>query len=43
MFYRATTVGVSTRVQAARFLGIGGGFDAIQMETGVPDLQIASA
>ena len=40
LFYRATTVGVSTRVQAARFLAIGGGFDAIQMETGVPDLQI---
>lgn len=42
LFYRATTVGVSTRVQATRFLGVGGGFDAIQMETGVPDLQIAS-
>ena len=39
MFYRAATVGVSTRVQATRFLGIGGGFDAIQMETGVPDLR----
>ena len=36
--YRATTVGVSTRVQATRFLAVGGGFDAIQMETGVPDL-----
>jgi len=43
LFYRATTVGVSARVQAARFLGIGGGFDAIQMETGVPDLQLATA
>ena len=30
-------------MQAARFLAIGGGFDAIQMETGVPDLQIATA
>jgi len=43
LFYRATTVGVSTRLQAARFLAVGGGFDAIQMETGVPDLQIATA
>jgi AAA family ATP:ADP antiporter len=43
LFYRATTVGVSARVQAARFLGIGGGFDAIQMETGVPDLQLETA
>ena len=43
LFYRATTVGVSTRVQAVRFLAIGAGFDAIQMETGVPDLQIATA
>ncbi len=43
LFYRATTVGVSTRVQAARFLAIGAGFDAIQMETGVPDLQIETA
>ncbi|HEY6617205.1 MAG TPA: hypothetical protein VIZ32_21900, partial [Vicinamibacterales bacterium] len=43
LFYRATTVGVSTRVQAARFLAIGAGFDAIQMKTGVPDLQIETA
>jgi hypothetical protein len=34
LFYRATTVGVSTRVRAARFFSVGGGLDAIQMETG---------
>ena len=31
--YRGTTVGVSTRVQAARFFSIGAGLDAIQTET----------
>jgi outer membrane protein assembly factor BamA len=31
--YRTTTVGVSTRVQAARFFSVGGGLDAIQLES----------
>ena len=32
--YRTTTVGVSTRVQAAPFFAVGGGLDAIEMESG---------
>jgi outer membrane protein assembly factor BamA len=31
--YRTTTVGVATRVRAARFFSVGGGFDAIQLES----------
>jgi len=34
LFYRTTTVGVATRVQAAPFFAVGGGLDAIQMESG---------
>ncbi len=34
LFYRSTTFGASTRVQAARFFAVGAGLDAIQMETG---------
>ena len=34
VFYRTTSVGATARVQAAQFLAVGGGFDAIQMETG---------
>ena len=36
--YRATTVGVTTRVEAARHLTVGAGFDAIQTETGIAGL-----
>lgn len=32
--YRATTVGVSTRIQATRLFAVGGGIESIQMETG---------
>ncbi|RPI54207.1 MAG: hypothetical protein EHM55_11500 [Acidobacteria bacterium] len=35
LFYRTTTIGVSTRVQAAPFFAVGGGLDVIQMETGL--------
>ena len=34
LFYRSTTIGVATRLQAARFFAVGAGLDAIQMETG---------
>jgi hypothetical protein len=34
LFYRTTSVGVLGRVQAARFLAVGGGLDAIGMESG---------
>ena len=33
-FYRATTVGVTTSLQAARSFTIGGGLDAMQTESG---------
>ena len=34
LFYKSTSVGVATRLQAARFFAVGAGLDAIQMETG---------
>jgi hypothetical protein len=34
LFYRSSTLGVSTRLQASRFFAVGAGFDAIEMETG---------
>ena len=34
LFYRAKTIGVSTRVRAARLFAVGGGLAAVQMETG---------
>jgi hypothetical protein len=34
LFYRTTTIGVSTRVQATPFFAVGAGLDAIQMESG---------
>jgi ATP:ADP antiporter, AAA family len=43
LFYRTTTVGVSTRLQAARFFVVGGGLDAIKMESGGPDVPVATA
>jgi hypothetical protein len=32
--YRATTLGISTRIQAARYFAVGGGIDSIRTETG---------
>jgi hypothetical protein len=43
--YRATTVGVSGRVQAARLVAVGGGLDSLQLQTGPArtDTSIVSA
>ena len=49
LFYRTSMVGVATRLQAARLVGLGGGVEAIQMETGlrtterVNDLSVVTA
>jgi AAA family ATP:ADP antiporter len=34
LFYRTASIGVATRVQAARYFAVGGGVDAIQMKSG---------
>jgi len=34
LFYKSTSVGVATRLQAAKFFAVGVGLDAIKMETG---------
>ena len=42
LFYKKTAVGVSTKLQAARFLTVGAGLDAIKMETGAADVAFAA-
>jgi len=43
LFYKRSAVGVSAKLQAARFLTVGAGLDAIKMETGPADVAFAAA
>jgi len=43
LFYKKTTIGIATKLQASRFLTVGAGLDAINMETGTSDAALAAA
>jgi AAA family ATP:ADP antiporter len=43
LFYKTTTIGASARVQAAKFFAVGGGLDAIEMETNATGAPAVSA